>query len=89
MTKKKVRRVRKARPQKPKARRTQAETGDETAVSPVTAVAPKPRPSRKQKKQAAAQTFEQEYAYVLKDLRLVFILAIIMFVLLIVLNLVL
>lgn len=37
----------------------------------------------------AQEEFEQEYAYVLKDLRWVFILAAIMFTLLIVLNLIL
>ncbi|MCA9917533.1 MAG: hypothetical protein KC445_06240 [Anaerolineales bacterium] len=41
------------------------------------------------KKRDGNTTFAQEYAYVLKDLRRVFVLAAIMFVLLIVLNLVL
>ncbi|MBK7894618.1 MAG: hypothetical protein IPJ90_06975 [Anaerolineaceae bacterium] len=41
------------------------------------------------KKRDSNTTFAQEYAYVLKDLRRVFLLAAIMFVLLIVLNIVL
>jgi len=40
-------------------------------------------------KQNGSSTFAQEYAYVLKDLRRVFALAAIMFVLLVVLNIVL
>jgi hypothetical protein len=41
------------------------------------------------KKRDSNTTFAQEYAYVLKDLRRVFVLAAVMFVLLIVLNIVL
>lgn len=54
----------------------------------------RPRPSKggtaeTEPKLTAAEQFELEYAYVLRDLRTVFILAGIMFALLIVLNLVL
>ena len=45
--------------------------------------------SQTDKKRDSKASFAEEYAYVLKDLRWVFILAAVMFVLLIVLNLVL
>jgi hypothetical protein len=41
------------------------------------------------KKRDSTASFNQEYAYVLKDLRRIFVLAAVMFILLIVLNLVL
>jgi|GEM_PF-4465365 len=76
MASKKVRRVRKARPKVSKP----------TTTTTVTAAPETAEPARTI---STAEQFQSEYAYVLKDLRLVFLLAAIMFLLLIVLNIVL
>lgn len=80
MASKKVRRGRKARPETSKPTTTTPPTKTATAA-PETAEPARPT--------STAEQFQSEYAYVLKDLRLVFILAAIMFALLIVLNIVL
>lgn len=80
---KKVRRVRQKQAAKPKTETPKTTTSR--------------KPSRRRagqtaepaKKLSATEQFQQEYAYVLRDLRLVFILAGIMFALLIALNLIL
>jgi hypothetical protein len=70
---KKVRRV----------RRTRAEDG----IPQSTPAASKRRPSlRMARKQAEEVDLQEEYAYVIKDLRRIFVLAVIMFVVLIVAN---
>ena len=84
------------------AKRTQAEAkpapakseGDGMAINtvpaaPATSTAPRaPRPAKISRSQAAAERIEDEYAYITDDLRRVFILAALMFALLIVVNLV-
>ncbi len=63
-----------------RARRTrkQANSGKASTTKPT-----------QRNKQDAAERFRQEYAYVLKDLRQILILAVAMFILLIILNLIL
>ncbi len=63
-----------------RARRTrkQANSGKTSTTKPT-----------QRNKQDAAERFRQEYAYVLKDLRQILILAVAMFILLIILNLIL
>lgn len=70
---KKVRRVR-------KNKQSSAEQAPQAASAPSSKAAVTTDPT--------AEEFEQEYSYVLKDLRRVFILAAVMFVLLIALNLI-
>lgn len=70
---KRVRRVRQAR---------RKQTNNEQSES-------MPSSSRPRSRQDAAEKFQQEYAYVIKDLRNILILAVIMFILLIILNLIL
>ena len=88
MASKKVRRAK-------KAKTTGVKKGavKEMPASPLSPPKPKPRPkSKKQSRRRRTPTeaeMREEYAYVIKDLRRVFILAIAMFALLIVLNIVL
>jgi hypothetical protein len=59
---------------------------------PAPAAAPEPRPARTPKisrSQAASERLEDEYAFIIGDLRRVFILAAAMFALLIILNIIL
>ena len=86
----KAKKVRRVRQQKQAA-------AAKTNENPKASTTRKPSPNRRRSGQAAEPTkklsateqFQLEYAYVLRDLRLVFILAGIMFALLIILNLVL
>jgi len=80
-----------ARPAKPAPAKSE---GDGMAINtvpaaPATSTAPRaPRPAKISRSQAAAERIEDEYAYITDDLRRVFILAALMFALLIVVNLV-
>lgn len=78
---KKVRRVRKPARDKKNASATTAESNHQSST--------KAKSGKTSRAESTAEEFRVEYAYVLKDLRLVFILAAILFTLLIALNLIL
>lgn len=84
---KKSTRIRKARRQAAQAQITTEEV-EETAAVVAEEVAPAPaRPTRRSPRQRTTESLEEEYSYVVNDLRRVFILAGIMFALLILVNL--
>jgi folate-dependent phosphoribosylglycinamide formyltransferase PurN len=89
MAKKKVRRVKKRKQNRTEVDTNTAVALDTTKTTQTAASARSKTKSNQSKQQASAEDFRQEYAYVLKDLRLVFILAGFMFILLIAINLVL
>lgn len=82
------RKVRPLRPAPPQSENATPVSGGTPAVptAPVKSVAPSARNVRQQ---ATAEQFQAEYAYVVKDLRRILILALAMFALLIILNVVL
>ena len=65
------------------------EPTESVVETPIETPAPRaPRPARQTRSQAASERLEDEYSYITGDLRRVFILAALMFALLIALNLV-
>lgn len=80
---KKVRRVRKPAPE-----RTAASSAT-TVTEPVESSSTAGKSGKTSRSESTAEEFRSEYAYVLKDLRRVFLLAALLFALLIVLNLIL
>ena len=79
---------------KPKSPPRPARTADMPVESAVEATQPEtpapraPRPTKQNRSQVASERLEDEYGYITGDLRRVFILAAVMFALLITLNLV-
>ena len=73
---------------KPKPTAEPIESVVETPIETAAPVPRAPRPSKQTRGQAASERLEDEYSYITGDLRRVFILAALMFALLIALNLV-
>lgn len=79
---------------RPKAKSTPkpkpiVEPTESVVETPIETPAPRaPRPARQTRSQAASERLEDEYSYITGDLRRVFVLAALMFALLIALNLV-